>query len=57
MQSIENAGHPRFLFALFCQVLVPNVAVMLPQFWVGEEALLPHCPAAAKGDVWADVSC
>ena len=29
MQSIENTGHPRFLFALFCQVLVPNVAVNL----------------------------
>jgi hypothetical protein len=31
VQSIENTGQPRFLFALFYQVLVPNVAVMLPQ--------------------------
>jgi hypothetical protein len=29
-QSIENTGQPRFLFALFCQVLALNVAVMLP---------------------------
>ena len=29
-QIIENNGQPRFQFALFCLVLAPNVAVMLP---------------------------
>jgi hypothetical protein len=30
-QTIENTGQPRFQFALFCLVLGPNVAEVLPQ--------------------------
>jgi hypothetical protein len=29
-QAIEKTGQPRLHYALFCHVLTPNVAVMLP---------------------------